>query len=90
VSRLRSSLETEHYEHEWLRLTIQFDLAQGGWVVGLSSPRSSAANSEDPWKDRIYSQVLIPAADFAGGKTEEYLADLLAMHLERLGLRAAW
>jgi hypothetical protein len=79
VHQLLSFLEREAYEQGLLRLTIEFDLKQGGWIVGFSSPPLSALNSENPPQERIYSQVLIPAADFAIGAIDEHLADLLCI-----------
>jgi hypothetical protein len=90
VHQLLSSLEREAYEHGSLRLTVELDLSEGGWIVGFSSPPLWALNSEDPPQERIYSQVHIPAADFAVGRIDEYLVELLVAHFEALGLRAAW
>ena len=86
VAQLLSTLQGETYEYGALRLTLEFDLAQCGWVVGLSSPPFWYLNGECPPKKRVYSQVVIPEADFEAGHVDEYLGRLFAQHLERLEL----
>jgi hypothetical protein len=42
-------------------------------------------------EERVYSQVLMPVAAYENDETYEYLACLLGIHFERLGLLyTAW
>ena len=82
VSRY-SLLDGEAHEHGDLVLTIEFDVARGGWIIGLTSPPLYRA--DDEW-ERAYSQVLMPVAAYENDETYEYLNCLLAIHFERLGL----
>jgi hypothetical protein len=82
VSRY-SLLDGEAHEHGDLVLTIEFDVARGGWIIGLTSPRLYWADDE---RERVYSQVLMPVAAYENDETYEYLDCLLTIHFERLGL----
>jgi hypothetical protein len=86
VAQLLSTLQGETYEHGALQLSLEFDLAQCGWVVGLSSPPFWNPNGECPPTERVYTQVVIPKSDFEAGHVDEYLVRVFARHLERLEL----
>jgi hypothetical protein len=80
VSRY-SLLDGEAHEHGDLVLTIEFDVARGGWIIGLTSPPLYWGNQE-----RMYSQVVMPLAAYQNDETYDYLDCLLAIHFEQLGL----
>jgi hypothetical protein len=84
VARTSSLLGGEAHEHGALVLTIELDVARGGWVLGLTSPPlwGVGAHEEEP----VYSQVVMPVAAYENNETDEYLNALLAIHFEHLGL----
>jgi hypothetical protein len=84
-----SLLDGEAHEYGSLRLTIAFDVEQGGWIVGLTSPPLWDFGQHWTHEHRVYSQILIPAAAYENGEVDDYLTSLLAIHLERLGLSAS-
>lgn len=81
-----SVLDGETYESKSLRLTLVFDVARCGWVVGLASPPLWELGGLETAEELLYSQVLIPAESYERGETDEYLDALLAAHFKRLGL----
>jgi hypothetical protein len=85
VSRY-SLLDGEAHEYGDLVLTIEFDVARGSWIIGLTSPPLWAMGLNVPHKERVYSQVLMPVAAYENDETYEYLASLLGIHFQRLGL----
>jgi hypothetical protein len=85
VSRY-SLLDGETHEFGDLVLTIEFDVDRVSWIIGLTSPPLWAMAFNWPHSERVYSQVLMPVAAYESDETFEYLADLLAIHFERLGL----
>ena len=85
VSRY-SLLDGEAHEYDDLVLTIDFDVGRGSWIIGLTSPPLWAMGLNVPHKERVYSQVLMPMAAYENDETYDYLARLLGIHFERLGL----
>jgi hypothetical protein len=81
-----SLLDGETHEYGDLVLTIEFDVSRGSWIIGVTSPPLWVMGHNWTHGERVYSQVLMPAAAYENDETHEYLAGLLAIHFERLGL----
>jgi hypothetical protein len=85
ASRREFLLDKEVHQQGLLVLTIEFDLEQGGWVLGLTSP--PLWDLDQFWSnERIYSQVVIPTAEYENEGADSALESLLQIHFERLGL----
>lgn len=86
-----SLLDGEAHEYGDLVLTIEFDVARASWIIGLTSPPLWAMGGNLPHEEWVYSQVLMPVAAYENDEIYEYLASLLGIHFERLGLfRTGW
>jgi hypothetical protein len=83
VTRRDFLLDKEVHVHGTLVLTIEFDLEQGGWIVGLTSPPLWDI-SQFLTNERIYSQVVIPVAEYENEGVDRSLDDLLRIHFERI------
>jgi len=81
-----SLLDGEIHEYGDLVLNIEFDVGRGSWIIGLTSPPLWAMGRSWTHGERVYSQVLMPVAAYENDETYEYLACLLGIHFERLGL----
>lgn len=81
-----SLLAGETHEFGDLVLTIEFDVDRGSWIIGLTSPPLWAMSLNWPHSERVYSRVMMPLAAYENDETYDYLACLLAIHFERLGL----
>jgi len=81
-----SLLDGEAHEYGDLVLTIDFGVAPESWIIGLTSPPLWATGLNVPYKECVYSQVLMPVAAYENEETYEYFATLLGIHSQRPSL----
>ncbi len=85
MSRRDFLITNEVYREGSLVLTIEFDFEQGGWVVGLTSPPLWDLDQLFT-HEQVYSQIVIPTAEYENEEADKYLDSLLEIHFERLCL----